>query len=72
MTTLSARSEAAQTLRTLLASLDLPEGSRDFLAGVAAGLDLDPEAIRQGLDPIPLVNKSQLIYSEGHEAQPPS
>ena len=70
MTTLSDRREAAQTLRTLLALLDLPEGSRDFLAGVAAGLDLGRKPRRQGLDSLPLVNKSQLVYGAGYEENP--
>ena len=44
VTALSACREAAQALCSLLA-LDLSEGSRDFLAGFAAGLDLGQEAI---------------------------
>ena len=71
MTTLSDRREAAQTLRSLLAALDLPEGSRDFLAGFAAGLDLDLKPIRQNVQPIPLVNKSQLVYGAGYENSSP-
>ena len=71
MTTLSDRREAAETLRTLLALLDLPQGSRDFLAGFAAGLDLGLKPIRQNVQPIPLVNKSQLMYGAGYENSPP-
>ena len=71
MTTLSARREAAQTLRSLLALLDLPEGSRDFLAGFAAGLELGRRPIPEGLGPIPLVNKSQLVYGAGYENSSP-
>ena len=71
MTTLSDRREAAETLRTLLALLDLPQGSRDFLAGFAAGLDLDLKPIRQNVQPIPLVHKSQLMYGAGYENSSP-
>ena len=71
MTTLSDRREAAQTLRTLLALLDLPQGSRDFLAGFAAGLDLGRKPRRQNVQPIPLVHKSQLMYGAGHENSSP-
>ena len=71
MTTLSDRREAAQTLRSLLAALDLPEGSRDFLAGFAAGLDLGRKPRRQNVQPIPLVNKSQLVYGAGYENSSP-
>ena len=44
-------------LRSLLA-LDLPEGSRDFLAGIAAGLDLGLKPIRQGFHLVALVMKN--------------
>ena len=44
-------------LRSLLA-LDLPEGSRDFLAGFAAGLDLGLKPIRQGFHLVALVMKN--------------
>jgi len=71
MTTLSDRREAAETLRTLLALLDLPQGSRDFLAGFAAGLDLGLKPARQGVRLGPLVNKSRLIYDAGYENSPP-
>ena len=71
MTTLSARREAAETLHTLLALLDLPQGSRDFLAGFAAGLDLGRKPIRRVFQPIPLVHKSQLMYGAGYEENSP-
>ena len=57
MTALSACREATQALRSLLA-LDLPEGSRDFLAGIAAGLDLGLKPIRQGFHLVALVMKN--------------
>ena len=55
---LSACREATQALCSLLV-LDLSEGSRDFLASFAVGLDLGQEAITSELSPRPACDEEQ-------------
>ena len=58
MTALSACREATQALCSLLV-LDLSEGSRDFLASFAVGLDLGLKPIRQGFHLVLFVMKNR-------------